>query len=303
MTVDYPVDVLEPDSDQDTVLNSQERVSLDPELADRVGLEVGDQFRLTRNEDQYAIYTYYEDNEEGDDNDDVNMGKEGRYKLDDQGDEIFDIWLDTEITRSCLRDGTGDAPNEAWYNSEFVERLDDPGGSQFCVIAPHGGMIEKNTDEEAEGIRDGLASHNSSAWRAKGWKQGGGAFDRWHITSADISFNSFPMLAELEGRAFEYVVGLHGFSDAGVLIGGLASDSLKQDVKSELENQLPSKYHSDIRIAGDNEANNGDDPDNIMNRLAGTGQKTIQLEQSWDIRDKEWPNVAQAIVNVFDPLL
>jgi phage replication-related protein YjqB (UPF0714/DUF867 family) len=85
------------------------------------------------------------------------------------------------------------------------------------------------------------------------------------------------------------------------MIGGIADDSLKQDVKAELENQLPNKYK--VWIAGSGESDNGDDPENIMNRIADSEKQTIQLEQSYEVRDKEWENVAQALINVFDPLL
>src|SRR5215213_4455423 len=39
---------------------------------------------------------------------------------------------------------------------------------------------------------------------AKGFKKGGGAFARWHITSTDISEESFPKLKTIIGRHFKY---------------------------------------------------------------------------------------------------
>jgi hypothetical protein len=67
-------------------------------------------------------------------------------------------------------------------NGEFVERLDDDGmHTALIVIAPHGGDIEANTDQQAEHVASQLAGKRVSSWRCKGWHPRG-AFAHWHIT-------------------------------------------------------------------------------------------------------------------------
>jgi hypothetical protein len=62
----------------------------------------------------------------------------------------------------------------------------------MVVIAPHGGMIERYTDCQAERVAVELSG--ISCWRCNGWKPDNGAFDRWRITSTDIHEASFPLL-------------------------------------------------------------------------------------------------------------
>src|ERR671919_698579 len=68
------------------------------------------------------------------------------------------------------------------------EQLDVDGHHRgLIVIAPHDGDIEEYTDEQAEHVGKQLSSKYVSVWVCKGFKEHGGAFDRWHITSTDIS--------------------------------------------------------------------------------------------------------------------
>ena len=62
---------------------------------------------------------------------------------------------------------------------------------ELVVLAPHGGDIEPHTDDQAELV---AAATGCSSWRCKGWRPGGGAHERWHITSTDIDPGSFPLL-------------------------------------------------------------------------------------------------------------
>ena len=68
----------------------------------------------------------------------------------------------------------------------------------------HGGQIEPYTDRQAERVAERLLDKGMSSWRCKGWKQGGGAHERWHITSTDIHPASFPKLDRVIPRDFGY---------------------------------------------------------------------------------------------------
>ena len=115
--------------------------------------------------------------------------------------------------------GLTDAEAEA--SSEFIENLADNGHNHgLIVIAPHGGNIEKYTDEQAEHVGQKLSSEYVSEWICKGFKKGGGAFNRWHITSTDISEESFPKLNTIMRRHFEYSVAFHGWDGDSICIGG-----------------------------------------------------------------------------------
>ncbi|MCX4247794.1 hypothetical protein [Paraliomyxa miuraensis] len=86
--------------------------------------------------------------------------------------------------------------------------------------------IELHTHKQAERITTTLAAKGVSSWICKGYRQGGGAYARWHITSTDLSPNSFPGLDAIATRGFAYAVSFHGMSSEGVLVGGGAPEDL-----------------------------------------------------------------------------
>ena len=191
--------------------------------------------------------------------------------------------------------------DEAEDSSEFVERLTDDGTHTGLVaIAPHGGAIEEWTDRQAECVATQLAAKGVSCWRCKGWREGGGALERWHIKSQEINPASFPLLDSIFDRGFTYAVAFHGFSEDRILIGGAASgaagDALKQEIQKAIQSAIGSDIDVDIATAAD--IFNGDDPNNIVNRLAnGNG---IQIEQSAVARDNYWQKIAEAVARVYN---
>jgi hypothetical protein len=71
------------------------------------------------------------------------------------------------------------------------------GGDGLAILAPHGGMIERHTDEQARSVYETLALKGKPvrAWIARGFNAGSaGAHTCWHITSSEISEHSFPLL-------------------------------------------------------------------------------------------------------------
>jgi len=121
--------------------------------------------------------------------------------------------LTGKINAQVTTDGLTDAEAEA--RSEFIENVTDNGDDRkLIVIVPHGGNIENYTDEQAEHVVQKLSSKYVSTWICKGFKEGGGAFNRWHITSTDISEESCPKLKAIMTRGkFEYSVAFHGSAD------------------------------------------------------------------------------------------
>jgi phage replication-related protein YjqB (UPF0714/DUF867 family) len=200
--------------------------------------------------------------------------------------------------------------------SEFIEHLaDDDHNSELVVIAPHGGDIEEHTDEQAEEVAKQLLSKPVSVWMCKGFKKEGGAFDRWHITSTDISQESFPKLKTIYGRHFKYAIAFHGWGGDSICIGGSEPNpdnpdcqkeeiSLKEEIKCAIEKVVPGSIDVVLGGAGDKgcpENFNGDNSENIVNRLATTG---VQIEQCERARkDPYGKAIAQAVANVIRPKL
>jgi len=212
---------------------------------------------------------------------------------DEEPDVVFVGYRDPESTHHGLRDRlglsstdpfTGKIKSQVTDNGEFIERLTDNGSHRGLIaIAPHGGDIERHTDEQAERVRERLASKSVSVWLCKGFKEGGGAFDRWHIASTDISEDSFPKLKTVIGRHFEYAVAFHGWDHDSICIGGSAPSDLKQQIKTAVKSAISG---SGIDVATDDDGTcpedfNGTDPKNIVNRL---GTNAVQIEQSKEAR-------------------
>jgi phage replication-related protein YjqB (UPF0714/DUF867 family) len=194
------------------------------------------------------------------------------------------------------------ADDKVEERSEFIERLTDNGRHRGLIaIAPHGGNIERHTDEQARAVRDRLAQKCVSVWFCRGYKLGGGAFDRWHITSRDISEESFPKLKTvMRERHFDYAVAFHGWEHDSICIGGSAPRELKKEIKAAVL-----KVTSGIVVSTDDEGTcpedfGGTDPKNIVNRLGTSG---IQLEQSIDARSRFGIAIAHAVADVIGPRL
>ena len=190
---------------QHDLIDHKEHWSADPEKLATVGRALGHQLRIKRNDSQYALYTVGQVRQEIPDNI-VRMGDSDRKRLD--ASSKFAATLHSQVPHPTFNDA------EAEANSEFVERLDDNGvHTGLIVIAPHGGDIERHTDQLAERVASRLRAKAVSSWRCKGFKERGGASDRWHITSTDIHEASFPCLNSVIPRCFTYAVAFHGFDE------------------------------------------------------------------------------------------
>jgi phage replication-related protein YjqB (UPF0714/DUF867 family) len=255
-------------------------------------IDIGDQVRLIRSSTEYALYTV--DERRANDNPDVvRMGLDARLRLGTS--EPFTATLSTEIVARDLDDAQAEA------QGELVERLVDDGkNTGLIVIAPHGGMIEAHTDDQAEWVRQSLPG--SSSWICKGWCPGGGAYERWHITSTALSPNSFAGLGAVTDRGFAYAVSFHGMSSGGVLIGGGAPIELKQAVRDAIVTELGDSTVA-VTIASATDMYDGDSPENVVNWLSAGGSGGLQIEQSHEARVLRWQAIAQAVVGVYGQLL
>jgi len=275
---------------QPTLQKQREHCSLDPQRPASLGLPVRSQIRVRRSADQLALYTVSETRDESPDTT-VRMVQIARERI-GTSDEI-DAAIDTQVPHPTFTD------DEARAHSEFVERIDDDGHQQqLVVLAPHGGAIERHTDEQAELLWSLLGERVASVWRCKGFKVGGGALERWHIKSPDLNEHSFPLLKSIMGRRFAHAVAFHGMSKPGVIVGGGADPSLKQEVVNEVRRALAGS-NIEVPIATASDDLDGDDPDNIVNRITAGGHNGVQLEQSEEARDGFWKQIAGAVSCVY----
>lgn len=256
---------------------------------------VGSQIRICRSSDLCAVYTVTE-KRSNDGANVIRLGKSGRQRL-GTSDSGFSATLRQALATSKMTD------SQAKSSGEFVERIQDSGNHQgLVVLAPHGGAIEINTDLQALRVADKLSGGDVSTWCCKGWKNGGGAYDRWHVTSTAISPQSFPGLAKLSQRSYAYSVAFHGMSAAGVVIGGAGPSQLKQMVRQAISAALGGAA-GPVTIATKGSALGGTSPDNVSNWLTAGGSGGIQLEQSNLVRTKYWRDVADAVASVYASLL
>jgi len=263
---------------------------VDPRLLRQLGRTGRPQLRVRRS-DELALYTVSATVDEQR-SDVARMGGGGRQRL--VGPDTFDAEVDPHITRSDLCD------HDAEAQGEFVERLADDGQERDLIaLAPHGGAIEHHTDEQAEFVATTL---RCSSWRCKGWRPGGGAHERWHITSTDIDPASFPLLATIARRRFRHAVAFHGFNGAGVVIGGRASDRRKRAMCRAIDDALRGTG-IDVRIATGGDPLGGNDGANIVNRLTLRRFGGIQIEQDDDAREHHWRAIAMAVSGVYGEVL
>jgi phage replication-related protein YjqB (UPF0714/DUF867 family) len=282
-------------SSQEDLIARREHCSVDARLLETAGATLGQQIRIRRTTSEYALYTVSERRDE-DAADVVRLGLTGRRRL--ATDDTFDGEVVLPPAHPTMPD------DEAEASGEFVERLDDNGENRgLIVLAPHGGDIERHTDEQAERVASVLSRHGVSVWQCKGWKDprqdgSGGAFDCWHITSTDINPSSFPALESVVDRGFAHALAFHGFDDAEVLIGGSAPPALKQQMRSAIEAALRGSEIV-VRVASPEDKFGGDDPRNIVNRLTLRNAGGIQLEQSLAARRDHGLVIANAVATVY----
>jgi phage replication-related protein YjqB (UPF0714/DUF867 family) len=291
----YDCNVRRAFSSQGSLIDKEEHCSADPEQLAAIGRAHGQQIRVRRRDgEDAALYTVSEVRPETPATT-VRMARAARARLTPDAAETPDEFaavVESQVPHPTYAD------DEAECSSEFVERLTDDGVNVGLVaIAPHGGAIEEWTDQQAERVASQLAAKGASSWRCKGWRRDSGAFRQWHITSVDLHEASFPLLNSIIGRGFAYAVAFHGFSENRILIGGGACDALKQEIRTAIGCAVAeSDIAVEIATAADNFG--GDDPDNIVNRLAnGNG---IQIEQSAAARDDYWQQIADAIAQVYN---
>jgi phage replication-related protein YjqB (UPF0714/DUF867 family) len=173
-----------------------------------------------------------------------------------------------------------------------------------AVIAPHGGGIERQTDVQA-GILAADPRLQVDTWVCRG--KGTHEFRRLHITSDDLSEQSFPGFRALLERTHRLAVSFHGFGVAtaprsnealDVIVGGQLDLNQRYDVAELIGRRLPSGPAFVVFVAtACSDPHSGLSPKNAVNRLSRHGG--LQIEQSLRLRQHaEAPLVvAEAVID------
>jgi phage replication-related protein YjqB (UPF0714/DUF867 family) len=284
------VRVRDPLPGHEQVSKKKESCSVDSGLLRSIGRKPGEQVRIYRNANDFAVFTVFETLEEANEST-VRIGRLGRLRI-GPSDEF-----DGRITPTIPSEGLTET--QARERGEMIEHLTDDGtNTGLIIMAPHGGDLETPTDLQAERLAEKLGGNRVSTWVCKAYHIRGGksAFDRWHITSTDISEASYPLLGKVSTRKFEYAVSFHGMTDQRILIGGSAPTRLRTEIRDAIRQAINDpKIPVDLAMPGD--ANGGKDPKNIVNRYVNNGG--VQIEQSSRARKEHWKAIADALAKVY----
>jgi|GEM_PF-536883 len=288
-----PISVQRPLPGRRVIADDREACSISRPLAIRTGLALHDQVRLIRRPGEFALYTVAQINDE-DDEDTVRVGRKGRARLGRA--ECFSGQLATRVT------ATGLDPEQAEARGELLESLMDDGRhNQLVICAPHGGLIEALTAEQAVLTRE-LLGRRASAWICRGYRRGGGAFDRWHISSTRLSPRSFPGLAAIADRGFGYALSYHGMEREGVLLGGSVSTEVKELVRDAIRETVGDRRLR-VTIADAGHRHGARSGENFVNWLTAGGQGGLQIEQGPNTRRRHWRELSQAVAQTFERLV
>lgn len=272
---------------QETLLESGRYCAVHGATLDAIGREVGDQLRVRRTDadEEYAVYTVSERLEE-DDEGTVRMGRDGRERLGTE--DTFDATVDATVPRPDLSEQGAEA------NDEFIEHL-SYGGDRVIVLSPHGGMISPETDDQADTVARRLSS--VTRWGCKGWFAERGAFERWFVSPRDLSPVSFPDLARIVDRRFEYSVSFRGLESEGVEVVGDEDGDFTRDIADAIEGAVDD-LEVTTRDLTDEDGPYGDDQ--LTARLTAEGGNSVWLGQSRDAREDHGEEIAAAVADVLE---
>jgi phage replication-related protein YjqB (UPF0714/DUF867 family) len=274
---------------QEDLRTHGEHCSVDPRRLLEIGASLGCQVRVMGSVDDHVLYTVSEVVDEDPDRV-VRMGQVGRERL-GTAEEQEGV-IDSQVPHPTLTDA------QAQEFGEFVERLHDGHSGTLIALAPHGGDIERHTDDQAERVASRLASFGASSWLCRGYKPEHRALISWHVTSDELEPRSFPLLGSVASRGFTDAVSFHGFQESIVLVGGLAPTELREEIRDAIADAIADPDIL-VRLATPDDLFNGDDPGNIVNRLTVGGRNGVQIEQSLTARTKHWDTIADAVADVY----
>ena len=291
-----------------TKAHALEHCAIDRESLGVLAIAVGQQVLIRRSSMRVALYTVAEPIDAT--GAAVHVGTAGLARLGGVTGEPPPGKLDATVET----DFTGDGPPGS---VRLTEELLGDAAQGLAVLAPHGGRIEVGTDDQARAVYGLLESEAKQvrAWIARGFNPTG-AHRCWHITSSEISEQSFPRLGSLfdsgaSRGSFAHAVAFHGQNDTEAIVigGGLPRDeahtALKMDLRSRVHDALRAVMDNpppvEVRRSGPLA---GAQRRNIVNRVTPRGNG-IQLEQPAGVRNDEQQReaIARAVAAFYVDLM
>jgi phage replication-related protein YjqB (UPF0714/DUF867 family) len=259
------------------------------------GLEAGDQLRVARPDgSDFALFTVtLSRSANRRDTDSIRLAADDLRRLGYQQADDVDGPLQL-ILPAVNPEITED---DARRRGEAVEIVREPPARRWLlVMAPHGGLVERGSGRMAELVVAADLPRPAALWVCKGFRSGGGAYTRWHITSTAISPRSFPGLGRVARHRYEHVLSIHGHGGREILIGGAGSAATREAVRSAIAG-LDLGYSVTVRRRGQPLA--GTAPTNIVNRYTNDG---VQIEFPMKARTTDMERIASALAAVYAEL-
>lgn len=302
--------------------SNEERIAISPDLASewsvepkRTGPETDS--NSTQNDtwsnillehaefsDRLAAYTFYITHDLDPNYSVLRTPYLGRERLNDTNRDtetdgvpnLFAVKLHRNVGTTNIH-STDEAGDTGRYYEDAVNSAND----RVIFTAPHAGPMEFNTGQEARLAADKI---NADYWTGSGYRRGiSGSFERWHITSADVSLTDGYHKLNTFSDDYEIVWSIHGYSNDDLLVGGRIPYEDRVRVVEYLKEEI-GETPIVIRAAlpdeeQDSEAFDGDALDHYSARMCKNGPNgkngVIQLEQPSEIRRDHWRDVATAM--------
>ncbi|WP_323172767.1 poly-gamma-glutamate hydrolase family protein [Natrialba sp. PRR66] len=287
-------------------------LSATSDLLNNLGRTVGEQVRVTRGDDEVAVYTIA--SELSGEDTDIAGNARSRARLDLNNSNWEDIG---DCRQVCPRPETSVPLNdndevavtvdpmvvnpdmnvqEAQESGDYVE-VSEQTGSDIIVLSPHGGDIQPHTGEQAETVVDEL-NGNIDHWGTRGYRNGSGAFVSWYVPSYSMSTASYPELEAVSENEYEYAIAFHGTCDPTIQIGGQAPQSFRKEVRDAINEVLKG---TDLNAVLGTDEYRVDGDKTLANRL--TTSCGIWIGQDEESREQYGTEIANAVAGVLETRL
>jgi phage replication-related protein YjqB (UPF0714/DUF867 family) len=281
-----------------TVAHAVEHCAVDAATLDALDSAVGRQL-LVRLSGSLALYTVVATRSVPPRSVQVGIGGRARLRPSTYGHHSLTATVETDFT-----EGNGAA--------RLTEEVLEGDRTGLAILAPHGGGVERHTDDQAEIVYEALVQESRPvrAWIARGFHPTN-AHRCWHITSSAISEHSFPKLGSFfpsgPRGAFAHAVAFHGHDDSTVVVvgGGQPRDNKHTALKTQLSCKIRDALSEvtaeppdvAVRLSGPLA---GIGRRNIVNRVTARGNG-IQIEQPPGVRDdpEQRKAVASAVAKLY----
>ncbi|EJN58422.1 poly-gamma-glutamate hydrolase family protein [Halogranum rubrum] len=300
------VRVTSPTSEQAEIRDDYGLVSVSADVLSTLDAEVGEQVRIRRTDDEYAVYTVAEKRDESESTVRMNGTAKSRLALADAewvgqpdcrldcprpedttplADESFPVTVESVVPAPDL------SVAAARDESELVEKRVS-GGTELLVLAPNGGDVEPRTAAQADRLRETFT--DATSWVTHGFRDEGGAFVRWHVPSYAISPASFPQLAAVAQRRYDRAVSFHGTCSEQIQIGGGASKAVRAGVRDCLNRRLPEDASSAVLA---DERYRADSEHVLVNQLTTDQSSGVWVGTPVEDREQHWKAISDAVAD------